>query len=380
MSSIPNEKTLDSLSQSQGEKCESLVSLIQKMNTNGFAVERAGKTLWQYYDIHHGPKTPHVLWSASKTLTTTLIGRAVYEKKLDLNMTLNNAFADLKGKSLRAPGNKMDKIDEEATIETLVTMTYPYKWNEFYESDITQSTFVPMLYLKDRYNMPEYAYSQAYDEQKTMGESIPPNRKTIYSGGNSNLLQYILKKTYGEREYARLPWEKLFEPLGMENCRWERDEAGHFVGSSYAYASVPDMLKYGRFYLRGGVTESGERLISEDWVEAARSIEESLGSPFTPEKYAQDLGVQSQRVFWLNKPIYKDNNPSLERIWPSPESPSDKEFPNSPSDMFFAAGHYGQLIIMIPSEDLVIARTGHDLQYWGNIDNLVSSTLECFKN
>jgi hypothetical protein len=46
--------------------------------------------------------------------------------------------------------------------------------------------------------------------------------------------------------------------------------------------------------------------------------------------------------------------------------------------MFFAAGHYGQLIIILPTQNLVIARTGHDAEYWSKIDQLVAKAIACF--
>jgi hypothetical protein len=51
--------------------------------------------------------------------------------------------------------------------------------------------------------------------------------------------------------------------------------------------------------------------------------------------------------------------------------------PQAPADMYFAAGHYGQLIIVIPSQSLVIARTGYDEAYWDHIQPLAVKALAC---
>ena len=56
--------------------------------------------------------------------------------------------------------------------------------------------------------------------------------------------------------------------------------------------------------------------------------------------------------WWLNKPHPKQMKP--------------KPWADAPDDTFVALGHWGQRIIVVPSEDLVIARTGDDRE--GGID------------
>lgn len=46
--------------------------------------------------------------------------------------------------------------------------------------------------------------------------------------------------------------------------------------------------------------------------------------------------------------------------------------------MYLAAGHYGQLIIILPSQRMVIAATGRNTEYWSKIDKLVSHAIACY--
>jgi hypothetical protein len=56
----------------------------------------------------------------------------------------------------------------------------------------------------------------------------------------------------------------------------------------------------------------------------------------------------------------------------------EKPYPASPDDMFFALGHHGQLIVVLPTLNMVIARTGWDELYSNKIDAFVSRAVSCF--
>lgn len=349
---------------------------LPKFMTDGIAVFKDGKLLWEWYDEQHDKGTPHVLWSASKTFTTTMIGLAIQDgiNFQDKPFSLDRPVSDFYGghsylhPSMKAPVTV-------ATVENLVRMNYPYKWNETYESDVRNSTFLPMLYLDGRFNMPDYAISQPRDKAAN-GHRMNPGDRLTYSGGNSNLLQGILKKLYPNR-YENLPWELLFDKIGMKNTRWERDEAEHFVGSSYVYSTPREMAKYGMLYLNDGVW-NGVRLLPEGWVQAATELEPAMGTSYTGKDYAVAVGMQSKKVFWLNTDIIRTDSLGGDGIKEG-DIVYEKEFPNSPDNMFFTAGHYGQLIMMLPDQNMVITRTGHDLAYWSHLDTLVSEAIKCFQ-
>ena len=402
--------------------------------------------------LAYTPNTAHVLWSISKTVTATLIERAIQEKvsyrgvpftlqrRLHEFFEVEEVLASIDGwrrseeekQLLREQVIKNFNSDafRETTIEHLVNMSVPFDWNEFYEDDQRNSTFLPMLYLTERAQTAHYALSAPFQTKWQKGQepriqldwqrqlnSMPsyhtvadesalrsglplnlshvgqyfalptirrlalnddflfgdivfgPGQRTRYSGGNSNILQAILRKIY-PNDYETIAWRLLFEPLGMKEVRWERDESGLYIGSSYAYMRPRDMAKYGYLYLAEG--RLGDRqLLSRDWVRKAQVVTEGLKSATTTEGYVKKLGVQSERVFWLNQPILHAENGKVKM---------EQEFPELPSDMYFSAGHYGQLILVIPSKNLVLARTGHDLSYWDHITPLVKKTLACLED
>ena len=76
---------------------------------------------------------------------------------------------------------------------------------------------------------------------------------------------------------------------------------------------------------------------------ALSSFERTLlaaDSPFDRWWFGKEEGAYYSLGFWIN-PKARD---------------MPKLFPNTPTDVFFAAGHYGQNIIVFPKDDLMIVR------------------------
>jgi CubicO group peptidase (beta-lactamase class C family) len=158
-----------------------------------------------------------------------------------------------------------------------------------------------------------------------------PGTEFYYSSGNSNLLSLIIRNTVGENDYYLFPYKNLFHKIGMYHTLLEPDASGTFVGSSYIYASARDYARFGLLYLHNGVW-NGEQILPEGWVQ------KTITPPAVNE--LKNYGYQ----FWLNG---LDEN-----------DPSKKEFPEAPSDLFYADGYGGQRIYIIPSKRLVAVRMG----------------------
>lgn len=105
------------------------------------------------------------------------------------------------------------------------------------------------------------------------------------------------------------------------------------------YATPRDFAKFGFLFLNDGCW-NGERLLPEGWVRAS----------VTPSKaYIATLPVEPRpngRSWWLNRALPEANRP--------------KPWKDAPDDAYAASGYWGQRIIVIPSEDLLIIRFGDD--------------------
>ena len=148
--------------------------------------------------------------------------------------------------------------------------------------------------------------------------------------------------------------EELFGPIGMRSAQPEFDDAGNFVGSALVYATARDFARFGLLYLRDGVW-AGRRILPEGWVDFARTK--------TPADNSDVYGAG----FWITPPSGR-GKPYLALVQ------------QGPRDLFVAEGHEGQLIVIVPSKDLVVVRLGRldDRIGWGALGEWVEKVVALF--
>lgn len=247
-------------------------------------------------------------WSMTKTVNAAIVGTLIHEGQLSLDQTgLFPGWTD---------GRAQIKLAD------LMGMQSGLVFNEDY-GDVTDVT--RMLYLET--DMAGFTASKPL--------AGPPGTIFNYSSGTAVLLSRIWQDVLGEPQ-AALDWprEALFDHIGMESAVMETDAAGTFVGSSYLYASARDWARFGLFMLGDG-TADGRRVLPEGFIEWMRQ-------PATASN-----GVYGNGQLWLHGP---------QAGTPEGQNP-DVGF-DLPDDAFWALGHDGQSMAMIPSKGLVVLRMG----------------------
>lgn len=320
------------------------------LRTDQLVVVKNGQIFFEYKDGPYGGDKPHSLWSASKTVTSMLIGAATEKNLLQPQQHLSDFFP----RKLRFKIGANEARYDEITIEDLLQMGSGFQWEESYEGSIQTSSVLDMVYLTGWKDMALHAL-----QAPLLPEG--PGKRWNYSSGNSNILMGVLKTRLG-KQYDLAPWELIFNKLGMRSVRIEQDAAGTYVGSSYVYMNARDLAKLGYLFLNNGKWEN-QQILPANWTEYSTQVSPPLLRSETPIDYIKEEGVYG-RGLWLNKDVRGLGLP----------------FPNAPEDMFFAAGHYGQLLFVIPSLDMVIARTGWDSEYWSKIDPMVKRAVDCFSS
>jgi CubicO group peptidase (beta-lactamase class C family) len=352
-------------------------SPLKPFETDGIVVMQDGAPVFEWYDGVMTKDSSHILWSASKMITATLLARTIEEgamyrgQRVTMATPLNLFFPN--PPVLRSQPEARARY-EKITLGDLVEMSSGFVWKEYYDEDVTHSSFLPMLYLNGQKNMSEYALSAPFGADQ-------PGEKWNYSGGNMNILMAVLGMIHGESRAdgaSDFPSRLLFDELGLERARVERDGSGRYIGSSYVHMSVRDMAKIGQLYLQNG-RWNGKQLLPSDWVVEAQELPAAIFNQATTLDVIKKLGAPSKRIFWLNRDIYRaDGGISEEKTGRKILYP--REMPEAPADMYFAAGHYGQVILMIPSHRLVIARTGYDMKYWDHLQPLAVKALSCLES
>jgi CubicO group peptidase (beta-lactamase class C family) len=145
--------------------------------------------------------------------------------------------------------------------------------------------------------------------------SYKPGTTFFYTDGNPQLISFAIQKRYGKplSEFAR---EYLFDPLGIVDWYWQAGKDGVTFGASNLNLKPRDMAKFGQMLLQYG-RWGNIRVIDSTWVREA-----------TRPHYSSN-GWAYGYYFW----IYPGEN------------------------VYWAAGHGGQTIMVVPDKNLVVVVT-----------------------
>lgn len=229
-------------------------------------VVRNGKVAVEWYNEPYNKDTTHMVYSVSKSFTSTAIGFAISEGLLSLDDKLLDFFPDYTPK-------KPDERFEKLTVRNLLRM-----------SSGKQPSFLSdkakIDWIEDYINSPWV---------------FEPGEKFLYINENIFMLSAIINRVTGMcmRDYLE---PRLFEPLGIDYPVWETDQNGIEAGGWGLYIKTEDLAKFMLCYLKGGKYK-GQQIIPAEWVKEATSkqIDNSYNRPGT------DSSVGYGYCFWMNK-------------------------------------------------------------------------------
>ncbi len=292
--------------------------------TDGLLVLHRGRVLHERYGGGYDRDTRHLIWSGTKSFTNNLIGIAVRDGRL----SLDDAVCD------HYPTANPDAC--AVTVQHLLEFSSGFDWRETYEGVSPRaSSVLAMLYGEGKRDMAAFVGGHPLRD--------PPGDTYAYSSGDTVLLSAVLGAVLEPEHGERFPFTLLLDRLGMSSARFERDNAGTYVGSSYLYATPRDLARAGYFWLNDGCW-NGERVLPAGWMTASTQVSEAVRTgPVEP----LDGGVQG-RQFWLNRPV--------------PEQGLDAPPWGAVAGetAFAARGHWSQSIVVLPDHDLVVVRTADD--------------------
>ena len=317
--------------------------------TDQFVVYHGGQKVFDWNDGVVKKESPHETWSVSKTVTATLIGTAVQEGKIKLDDPIAGYFPELIGDK-RVDHEMFDKIK----IRDLMAMTSGFQWTESALKSTKEQSDLPFLFSAGYPDLVKYISHLAFASE--------PGQKWNYSSVNAVLEMAIIRKVYGT-DANDMPWNNLFRQLDLKSARFEKDRSGTYIGSAYVHLSAEDLAKIGQLYLNDGVW-NGKRLLPEGWVDSVsrKQVPQSSSTAKQRSDFG-DLGPYSAGSFWLNKPVKGVGKP----------------FPHLPDSAYFASGLFGQALIVLPDQNMVITRTGHnDPGVDPHYDEIVGNAMKCF--
>ncbi len=273
------------------------------LDTRALLVVKDGHIIAETYGEGYSHDTRFLGWSMAKSMTAILMGQLALQGKVTLSD--QNLF-------------KAWQNDSRSTITVydLLTMTSGLKFDETY---MPGSDALRMLF--DSHSASHVAL------QATLKHK--PKQYFFYSSGTSNLLSRLFYARVGNYPQKNINYfyKHILQPLSMHHTIFELDPSGIFVGSSYMYASARDWARLGLLMNNHGLL-NGHRLFSTAWGDKAKQINQSKNHP--------DYGFQ----FWLNTGTKKNRWEDL------------------PEDAYAMMGNRSQVVMMIPSKNMVIIRLG----------------------
>lgn len=237
--------------ESQGVSSEAILDYIQtadrEVNSmHSFMLVRHGKVVAEAWWQPESPEKPHILWSLSKSFTSTAVGLAVAEGKLSIDDPVLKFFPE---DAPEAPSANLKAM----RVRDLLTMNAGHQ---------------------DELNWREQAdWAQAF-----LAHPVPhkPGTHFRYNTPATYMLSAIVQKVTGQTVLDYLT-PRLFEPLEIEKPVWETSPQGISIGGYGLYLRTEDIAKFGQLYLQKGKWK-GKQLIPESWIDMATSKQVSNGS------------------------------------------------------------------------------------------------------
>ncbi|MCF4123182.1 beta-lactamase family protein [Antribacter sp. KLBMP9083] len=266
---------------------------------HGFMLLRHGNVVAEGHWAPFAPDRPHVMFSVSKSFTSTAVGLAIEDGLLGLD---DLVLDHLKAEAPAEPSANLAAM----RVRDLLTMTTGHDRSTMEGIDRTTIGLAGSDWVRQILAMP-----------------VPyvPGTTFVYDTGATYLAGVIVQRLTGRRllDYLR---PRLLDPLGITGAAWQQDPDGLDVAGYGLSVTTEDLAAFGQLYLQGGVWE-GRQLVPAAWVEAATAKQVECG-PHDWVEWLQGYGFQ----FWRSR-----------------------------FGAYRADGAFGQYAIVWPEHDIVLAVT-----------------------
>lgn len=273
-----------------------------KLELHSFMLLRHGSVAAEGWWSPYRPELPHMLFSLSKSFTSTAIGLAVTEGRMSVDDPVLSFFPD---DGPEKPGENLTSM----RVRHLLSMSTGHA------EDTTGR-----LHDGNCENWVRGFLGVPVDHT--------PGTHFVYNSGATYMLSAIIQKVTGQTLLDYLQ-PRLFAPLGIEGATWETCPMGINTGGWGLSIKTEDIAKFGQLYLQKGIWK-GKRIIPLEWVEEATSPHISNGNDVNSD-WQQGYGYQ----FWRCR-----------------------------HGAYRGDGAFGQFCVVMPEQDAVIAITSglNDMQ------------------
>lgn len=208
----------------------------------------------------------HLLYSLSKSFTSTAVGIAIDEGRLSLDDTVISFFPD---ELPKVPSDNLRAM----RVRHLLSMSTGH------DEDPTKF---------NRSGAVTRTWAAEFLDFPVLHE---PGTHFVYNSLATYMLSAIVQRVTGEKliDYLR---PRLFAPLGIKDATWEESPQGINTGGWGLSIEIESIAKFGQMLLQKGMWE-GNQVVSEAWVDMATRPHISNGDD-PKNDWCQGYGFQ----FW----------------------------------------------------------------------------------
>lgn len=273
-------------------KTHSIAQYVEKYRTAGLIVVREDQVLLENYSLGNNASTRWMSFSIAKSVTSLLIGAALRDGYiLSVDEPVTKYLPRLANTAY-----------DRTTIKDLLNMASGVAWNEDYtdpDSDVSHAGGLNGIAL--------------FEYLGKLPNAAAPGITFNYSTGETNLVGALLRAAIGNNAATYLQ-HKIWQPFGMESdANWMLNAPdGGEQGGCCLSATLRDYARIGLYAMRNGEPKTGESVLPQGWMQA--STQPSAAYP--------GYGY----LWWL-----------------------------ADDSSYSARGIFGQMIVVVPQEKLVIA-------------------------
>ncbi len=321
---FPDKDWVESVPESQGvdsKKMHAAIEVIEKAfeGAGGIMeslIVRNGRVIWKGSQIDR----KHIIWSASKSFTSTVLGILIDDGKVTLDTLAKEYVPNLAA------------LYPNVTLRHFATMTSGYdgEGGGYGENDPLDGSNTPLIPTTPLFE---------------------PGTKFGYFDDAMREFGYVLTRILGEPLDAFFK-RRVADPIGMNPDAWDWSTRSPFDGYDIEVRdsagginiTARELAKFGHLFLNGG-NWAGKQIVSASWVK-------QVGTPQVPIDIGHnDISVRQRNID--GRGLYSYN------WWVNGVGISGKRrWASAPKTMFAACGLNENKCFVIPDWNTVVVRIG----------------------